>query len=327
MDKCVSLCVDNTSVNVGQYNSVIMEARKKDSNIVLMGCACHIAPNAAKKATNAFSKIICFSSEELLKDIYFHFDYSSKRKNLFAEFCNFCDQDYRKILKFHSVRWLGIAICIESVIKLFPSLKSFFLSLKTDEKDEMESAIRNNRLIAAFKHPPVEAMSLFFLAALTPLINLSLLLQRSDPLIHVLYDALFTCVKQLLNRFVSPELVRKFTNSDVTIFQTKGEILKDGNILETSKMFAGFLLCSKLNELLDESDISEREFDVFYKSVHGFHHISFIYAINNFPLEDEFLHHTRFVNFYDQKCTFQSVLSVVEKLNRTSIFLTKLCIS
>ena len=230
-------------------------------------------------------------------------------------------------MKFHSVRWLGIAICIESVIKLFPSLKSFFLSLKTDEKNEMESAITNNRLIAAFKHPPVEAMSLFLLAALTPLINLSLLLQRSDPLIHVLYDALFTCVKQLLNRFVSPELVRKFTNSDITIVQTKGEILKDGNILETSKMFAGFLLCSKLNELLDESDISEREFDVFYKSVHGFHHISFIYAINNFPLEDEFLHHTRFVNFYDQKCTFQSVLSVVEKLNRTSIFLTKLCIS
>ena len=314
MDKCVSLCVDNTSVNVGQYNSVIMEARKKDSNIVLMGCACHIAPNAAKKATNAFSKIICFISEELLKDIYFHFDYSSKRKNLFAEFCNFCDQDYRKILKFHSVHWLGIAICIESVIKLFPSLKSFFLSLKTDEKDEMESAIRNNRLIAAFKHPPVEAMSLFLLAALTPLINLSLLLQRSDPLIQALCDALFTCVKQLLSSFVSPELARKFTNGDVTIVQTKGEILKDGNILDTSKVFAGFLLRSKLNEVLEESDISEREFDVFYKSVHEFHHIAFIYGINNFPLEDEFLQHTRFVNFYDQKCTFQSVLSIVEKL-------------
>ena len=112
------------------------------------------------------------------------------------------------------------------MIKLFPSLKSFFLSLKTDENDEMESAIRNNRLIAAFKHPPVEVMLLFLLAALTPLINLSLLLQRSDPLIQVLYDALFTCVKQLLSRFVSPELVRKFTNGDVTIVQTKGEILK-----------------------------------------------------------------------------------------------------
>ena len=79
-------------------------------------------------------------------------------------------------------------------------------------------------------------------------------------------------------------------------------------------MFAGFLLRSKLNEVLEENDISEREFDVFYKSVLEFHHIAFIYGINNFPLEDEFLQHTRFVNFYDQKCTFQSVLSIVEKL-------------
>ena len=116
------------------------------------------------------------------------------------------------------------------MIKLFPSLKSFFLSLKTDEKNEMESAITNNRLIAAFKHPPAEAMSLFLLAALTPLINLSLLLQRSDPLIQALCDALFTCVKQLLSSFVSPELARKFTNGDVTIVQTKGEILKDRRI-------------------------------------------------------------------------------------------------
>ena len=136
-EKCVLLGVDNTSVKTGCYNSVIVAAGKKKSNIILMGCPCHIAHNATKKAMNAFSKINCISIEELLVDIYFHFDYSSKRKNIFAEFCKFCDEDYRKILKFHSVHWLGRVIYINRVIKLFPSLKSYFLSLKTHEKEVM----------------------------------------------------------------------------------------------------------------------------------------------------------------------------------------------
>ena len=143
-DNCVSLGVDNASVSVGRYNSVIVKARKENSSIILTGCPCHITHNAA-------SKIKCFSIEELLVDIYFHFDFSSKQKNLFAKFWNFCDQDYCKILKFHSVSWLSMAIYIERMIKLFPFLKSYFLSLQTDEKDRMESAARNKRLIAAFK--------------------------------------------------------------------------------------------------------------------------------------------------------------------------------
>ena len=116
--------MDNISVNVGRYNSVIVEARKKNDNIILMRCSYHITQNDAKKTTDASSKINRFSTEELLADIYFHFDYSSKRKNPFAEFCDFRDQDYGKTLKFHSVRWLGVTICIERMIKLFPSLQN-----------------------------------------------------------------------------------------------------------------------------------------------------------------------------------------------------------
>ena len=150
---------------------------------------------------------------------------------------------------------------------------------------------------------------MFLHAALPLLINLNLLLQRSDLLIQIFYDALFTCVKQLFSRFASPELVRKFANGDITIIQIKEEILKDENILDTSKMFVGFLQCSKLNELLDEGDISEREFDVFHKSVHEVHDTAFIYAITNlstsfitqllFMLSTTFLYRMSFCSTHD----------------------------
>ena len=118
---------------------------------------------------------------------------------------------------------------------------------------------------------------MFLHAALPPLINLNLLFQRSDPLIHILYDALLTYVKQLLSRFASPEFVKEFANCDISIVQMKGEVFKDENILDKSKMFVGFLLHSKLNELLDKGDISERDFDFFYKSILELHRTAFIY--------------------------------------------------
>ena len=67
---------------------------------------------------------------------------------------------------------------------------------------------------------------MFLHTAVPLLINLNLLLQRSDPFIHILYDPLFACVKQLLSRFTSPELVKEFANGDVAIVQIKGEVLR-----------------------------------------------------------------------------------------------------
>ena len=129
-NNCVSLAVDHTSVNVGRNNSVIAEAREKNEHIILTCCPCHIAHNAASKATKAFVKVADnFNVEELLVDIYFHFDYSSKRKNLFVKFCELCDQLYCKIIKFHSVGYLGMSTCIKRVLRLLPSLESYFESL------------------------------------------------------------------------------------------------------------------------------------------------------------------------------------------------------
>ena len=80
-DKCVSLGVATlTSVNVGCYSSVIVKARKKKNNIILMGFSCHITHNATKKTKDAFSKIDHFTIGKVLLDVFFHFDYSFKRK-------------------------------------------------------------------------------------------------------------------------------------------------------------------------------------------------------------------------------------------------------
>lgn len=57
-DNCVSLRVDNTSVNVGKHRSLFVEAKKLNPHIMLMGCPCHIAHNTAAKATDALENCV-----------------------------------------------------------------------------------------------------------------------------------------------------------------------------------------------------------------------------------------------------------------------------
>ena len=206
---CIALGLDNTSVNVAEHKSLIVEARKKTENTVLMGCPCHIAHNTAGKSSKAFCSHITehFDIEELLVDIYFHFNYSSKRKSLLNEFCLFNDQGYCKIIKFHSVRWLGLTNCIERTLRLYASLKSYFLSQNPELKDGEKKLTRLNRLITSFRNEMQEVYLCFLHGALPLLINLNLLLQRSDPIIHLLYDALFDTTTILLSQFMSPQIV------------------------------------------------------------------------------------------------------------------------
>ena len=153
-NNCISLGVDNTSVNIGKHHSLITKAREKNSDIILMGCPCHMAHNTAQHAVKMFEGCLKdFNIEELLVDIYYHFDYSSKRKNLLSEFCDFCDQKYHKILKFHSIRWLGLCTCIERTLKLYTSLSSYFRSQNLEMQEGEKAVSCLNRLIDAFSSP------------------------------------------------------------------------------------------------------------------------------------------------------------------------------
>ena len=67
-------------------------------------------------------------------DVYFWFDYSSKRKNLLAEFCQFCDIEYRKIIKYMSIRWLNLESVVLRLLKQYAALKSYFESEEECDK-------------------------------------------------------------------------------------------------------------------------------------------------------------------------------------------------
>ena len=160
---CVGLSVDNTSVNMGCRNSIKTHVLDKNPATYIMGCPCHIVHNTAGKAADAFKNVmfvlkLLFSDktpnvfghmylivlnkkqthffflqiskfgEDLVIDIFYWFDKSTKRKADLVEFCSFWDLNYRKIIKHVNTRWLSLERAVGRMLAQFPDLKSYFLS-------------------------------------------------------------------------------------------------------------------------------------------------------------------------------------------------------
>ncbi len=61
-------------------------------------------------------------------DLYFWFDKSTKRKATLVEFCEFCDHEFRRILKHVNSRWLSLETANLRTLKMFIPLESYVKS-------------------------------------------------------------------------------------------------------------------------------------------------------------------------------------------------------
>lgn len=257
---CVGFGVDNTSVNVGRHNSILTRVLNKNDQVYFMGCPCHMAHNAARKATMSFCKTLPgFDVEELLVDTYFWFEHSSKRKNAYAEYCNFVNTEYRRVLKFLSVRWLGLSTCLERVLGQYDALKSYFLSASDIDRG---CKARLRRLRKFFESPINEMHLLFLQSCLAPYTSFNLLLQREDPVLPMMYVSMIDMVCILLSRFLKPDVVAMFRAKPCRAFQT--QLTKNENQLDDESLFVGFTNRQKLNKLLEDGDITSGDYSKFF---------------------------------------------------------------
>lgn len=204
-ENCVAFSVDNTNVNMGTNNSILTRVKQQNPSVYFNGCQCHVVHNTSAAAAKAFNAVIGFDVEDLLVDIYHWFLYSTKRKCKLAEYAEFCDQEYRKILKHVSTRWLSLEKVVTRTLLQYQSLKTYFLS-------ENDSATRFKRLHTAFSNPMTEVYLLFYQSALQIFINLNLFLQREEPLIGAINSSLKRFLKLLACKFISPVTVKASTS-------------------------------------------------------------------------------------------------------------------
>ena len=243
----ISLSVDNTNAMIGRNNSIASRCKAKNQSIFISGCPCHLAHLAATAANDSFTEAIGVNVEDVLIDLYYWFDKSSKRKEKLAEYFEFCDQEYQQVLKHVTCCWLSLECCIERTLTKFQSLKSYFLS------EGFSDARFIKRLRDAFSNPLREPVLLLHSASIQLFTHFNKLLQRSEPTIHVLQTSMLSLAKNISNRTVKPQVLVHAKITDVNL--NEEEIF-----IEHKNIYLGETTKHTLNKLLNEGDISDAQY-------------------------------------------------------------------
>ena len=290
---CVGFGVDNTSVNIGLRHSIMTHVQQKNAECYFMGCPCHLLHNIAGHTSDALQQASGFDVEDLCVDVFYWFDKSTKRKGILREFCSFCDSDYHEVVRYISVRWLSLEKAVYRILQLYTSLQSYF-------KSESESQARFKRLRTAFEKPLTEVYLLFYQSVLPTFTQINLLLQREDPNIYLVADAIF--LRKLLSKFVTLQAIKM--EEDVR----KVDFRNPANHLDNSAMTIGMLTKQHLQKLFDEGDISAYEFKKVYTAFRAFYVDAASQAVKKLPFDDLFLNNARFLNFEKkEEYTFSAV--------------------
>ena len=271
---------------------------QQNSAVYIVGCPCHMVHNMAVKAVEAFQSITGFDIEDFLIDLYNWFDKSTKRKNKLAEFCSFCNTEYRQVVKHVSTRWLSLECAVKRSLKQYVSLQSYFLSLD-------EAQIRFKRLKRLFENPLTEVYHLFYQAVMPLFTSFNKFLQRETPCIHLIMDKIESFFSNLISKSLTVQAIKE-AKQDSKLYDINFHEVE--NQLTDATFFISFTTKQSFQKLLRKGDIDEQNFNKFYEGARTFFITAADYVIKTYPVKVELLKCATFVDFDKcDKVTFSDV--------------------
>lgn len=304
---CICFVSDNASVMLGRLNGVAACIKEKNPDVHVLGCPCHLLHIAAKNGAKSLRCPI----EEILIDIFYYLQNSSKRLKALESFQRETGTTIAKILKHGPTRWLSLLACINRLLEQWDALKGFFESEKAGkEKHKLEG--RLSRINEFFDTKISKAYALFMSFILPKFTNANLLLQREDPVIHLLQRRLHEVATDLLIGFVKPRVVSDC--SDIyKIEHHRRSKQKEREELALGEATRAFLGTHK-------DELSSTAVTHFYEDVRAFYSKSLQYVFDKLPLQQEELQMAEVLDISQrQKVKFSFVrfwLSKFEVLRR-----------
>ncbi len=128
-DNLVAYGADNAALNYGKHQSVFMNLKNHNQNLIKGNCNCHVLHNCAKYGLMR----IPLGIENLIYKLFNHFATSAKRNGQLKSCYVFCDIEYSKILKHGSIRWLTLYAAIDRMLKNFKVIKTYFTGVDSSE--------------------------------------------------------------------------------------------------------------------------------------------------------------------------------------------------
>jgi hypothetical protein len=135
---CISFAADNAMVMQGLGIGVAGCIKTVQHNVYMLGCPCHLMHIAAEKGAHELP--FSTSVEDILVDIWYYLDKSSKRHQELEKFKSMCGTENRKILKHVSTRWLSLGACLDRLLMQWDALYEYFKAEKIKHAKQQQHA-------------------------------------------------------------------------------------------------------------------------------------------------------------------------------------------
>ena len=269
---CISFSVDNAAVMVGEKSGVAGYLHSKNKDINIIGCPCHRLNLAALKAANSLPHKL----DQLLIDIYFFLDKSSKRVARLKELQDILGCQSHEIMKHVNTRWLSLGPCISRLLEQWEPLSALFLEIsedKTSKSTQQKAQAVSKKLLSS----EVKAYALFLENVIPVIENANALLQKEEPLVHRVRFIFKRIIKEFSLRFLKPSAVGE---SDVF----KIDVKKD--FLPNDELDIGF----KCKAFIDK-ELNKEEKKKFFNSVREYLQVAIEYLQKSCNMDNAALIH------------------------------------
>ena len=291
-ENCLALGADNAPVMVGKDKGVYGHMCRKNPSIFMAGCVCHLIHIAAEKG----AACLPFDVSQLLIDVYYYLDKSSKRQSFFKEMQLLHDVKQAKILKHVSTRWLSIKKCLPRLLENWEPFYTFFKSQESAATSAADKE-KTGRLKNLFASRTNQLICKFLVEALEPFDAINTELQSDASKMHVLHQRLEKLIKQLMIKFVQP-----------AVFQRDGifSSLKVENLRQSSDMILGKAASEFIAQ--EKSKMKESRLCEFYNAARNFYVTSITYLRSKLPLKNDVYAHVAIINPANQLTSkFESI--------------------
>ncbi len=141
------------------------------------------------------------SPEELLIDIYYYFEKSSKRREDLKQFQDFCDVAQQRVQKHCPTRWLSLGKGLDNLFNQWPALSSYFESCSENQKSrniQKRLTDPTMKLYACFLHNGTQCFDKF-----------NLIFQNKAPVLFKLNDSVEELLHDIASKFYCPKGVKR----------------------------------------------------------------------------------------------------------------------
>ena len=168
--------------------------------------------------TKGLSKL-SFDVDQFSNDIFFWFKLSAGRREDYAEVQieELMEQSGQYFVRPVSSRWLSLGPVCERLIEQYPAMTTYFLKAfpgKTINKAAC-AGDRYKRIRAALEDESTIVYLNFVAFLASNMTEFIKLFQRSEPLVHILYDKLNELIRRMMYKFLKSDVVKDKEGEDV----------------------------------------------------------------------------------------------------------------